>query len=146
MFAIDSRSTFARRSSLLKVLLGLLLTMSAGAFAQTYNGSVRGTITDPSGAAVRGATIVLTDNATHQVRNAASENDGVYAFNALRPSVYTLHVEASGFSPADRTDIQVSTQDSLTLDVQLLVGATTNVVKVSAEAPLIDPSTASIKH
>jgi hypothetical protein len=53
MYVIKSRDTFARRSSLFGVFLSLLLTMSAEAYAQTYSGSVRGTITDPSAAAVR---------------------------------------------------------------------------------------------
>lgn len=126
------------------VFFWLFLALGPSTFAQTYNGSIRGTITDPSGAAVRGATITLTDTATHQQRKSTTENDGVYAFNALRPSVYTLQVEAQGFSSAERTNIELATQDSLTLDIPLLLGTATNVVEVSAEAPLIDPSTASV--
>ena len=69
---------------------------------------------------------------------------GPVGFNALRPSTYTLHIEAASFSKADRTHIALATQDFLTLDVQLAVGGATNVVQVSADAPLVDPSTASV--
>jgi hypothetical protein len=139
-----SRASFKGPQYFLHVGLALLLGVGATAFAQTFNGSVRGTITDPSGAAVAQAKVTLTDNSTHQERNSVTDSGGEYAFNALRPSAYTLQVNATGFSPAERTNIQLATQDSLTLDVQLIVGTTSNVVQVSAEAPLIDPSTASV--
>ncbi len=127
----------------LLALLMLAVALSVPALAQSYNGSLRGTITDPSGAAVHGASVLLLDTSNQQTRTAISDDHGGYAFNALRPSIYTLQVNASGFSAAERTGIQLATQDSLTLDLQLLVGGTNNVVEVSAEAPLIDPSTAS---
>lgn len=125
-------------------LLALLSITALSLSAQTYNGGLRGTITDPSGAAVAGASITLTDEPTHQVRTAKSDNSGTYAFNALRPSTYTLHVESGQFSPADRTHIALATQDFLTLDIQLALGHATDVVQVSAEAPLVDNSTASV--
>ena len=136
-------AAIAAPGRVLALLFPLAFSLSAAAYGQTFNGSVRGTIQDPSGAAVPGAVVLLSDTSTHQTRTGISDAHGDYAFNELRPSTYTLHVSAPGFSSADRTDIQLATQDSLTLDLQLLVGATSNAVQVSAEAPLIDPSTAS---
>ncbi len=112
--------------------------------AQTYNGGLRGAVTDPAGSVVANAAITLTDENTHQVRTTTTNQAGAYAFDALRPSTYTLHVQAASFEPADRTHIALATQDFLTLDIQLAVGATINVVEVSAQAPLVDHSTASV--
>lgn len=119
-------------------------SVSPSLFAQTFNGGLRGTVTDASGAALAGATATLTDEATHQIRTAITDSIGAYAFNELRPSNYTLHIAAAGFSATDRTHILLSPQDFLTLDVSLAVGAASDVVQVSAEAALVDPSTASV--
>ena len=132
-------------SALLRLSLVIFLAISAlPLFSQTYSGSVRGSVTDSAGAAVAGAIVTLTDEPTQQVRSATTDSSGSYAFNALQPSTYTLHISATGFSAADRTHILIATQDFLTIDVPLSVGSTTNIVQVSAEAPLVDNSTASI--
>ncbi|WP_446742012.1 carboxypeptidase regulatory-like domain-containing protein [Silvibacterium acidisoli] len=136
-------------SRILVVSLRFLLAIAflAGlqvAIAQTFVGGIRGSITDPSGAAVAGASVRLTDDHTQQVRSTIADGVGAYSFNALKPSTYTLHVEAGSFSPADRTHIIVSTQDFLTLDVALSAGSSVSTVEVSADAPLVDSSTASV--
>jgi len=93
---------------------------------------------------LRGAVVTLTDEATHQIRTTVTDQIGAYAFNELRPSAYTLHIEAAGFSATDRTHIRLATQDFLTLDISLAVGGARDVVEVSAEAALVDLSTASV--
>jgi hypothetical protein len=112
--------------------------------AQTFNSGLRGTVSDARGAALGGAIATLTDETTHQVRKAITDSIGAYAFNELRPSNYTLHIEATGFSATDRTHIELSPQDFLTLDVVLSVGAEKQVVEVNSEAALVDPSTGSV--
>lgn len=140
-------SSLLPRSVVFTAVLALLLSLapaSTSSFAQTYTGGLRGTVTDASGATLSGATVTLTDEATRQTRSTVTGSIGAYAFNALRPSTYTLHAEAAGFSATDRTHIVIATQDFLTLDLSLKVGAAHNVVQVSAEAALVDPSTASV--
>ena len=112
--------------------------------AQTFNSGLRGTVTDATGAALPNAAVTLTDEATQQLRSSISAADGTYVFNAVRPATYTLHIQAPGFAPTDRTHIALATQDFLTLDVSLPVGSETNTVQVNANAPLVDPSTASV--
>ncbi len=121
-----------------------LFGLSSLSFAQTFNGGIRGSISDAGGATLANVNVTLTDEATQQLRSTTTDSVGAYAFNALRPSSYTLHVTSPGFSTADRIHIVLATQDFLTLDVSLAVGEATNVVQVNADAPLIDPSTASI--
>jgi hypothetical protein len=127
-----------------KILISLIFALTIPALGQTYRGAIRGSITDSSGAAIPDASVTLTDEATQQARVTKSDNAGAYAFNALTPSTYTLQVTAGTFSAAERTHIVVATQDFLTLDIHLAAGGATDVVQVSAEAPLVDPSTASV--
>jgi hypothetical protein len=121
-----------------------VLLLSRIVVAQTYNGAIRGLVTDPSGAALPGATITITDEGTHQIRETKSDGAGLYVLNALKPSTYSLHVAAPGFGDADRTHIVLGTQEFVTLDISLTVNTASEAVQVSAEAPLVDGSTASI--
>jgi len=114
-----SRSFVLYRS----LLLFWLITIVASLHAQTYNGTIRGAVTDATGAVLPNATVTLTDDATHQVRDTKTDTAGVYVFNALRPAAYSLHVAATGFGAADRTHIVLATQDFITLDIQLTVTA-----------------------
>jgi len=112
--------------------------------AQTYNGGLRGSVTDPNGTVIANASVTLIDETTHQARSTTTNTAGAYAFDALRPSIYTLHVAAASFEPANRTHIALATQDFLTLDIQLTIGSNVNSVQVSAQAPLVDNATASV--
>ncbi len=125
-------------------LVASLLILAPLAHAQTFNGGLRGTVTDASGAALPNTTITLADEATQQVHTTTSAADGTYVFNAVRPATYTLHVQATGFASTDRVHIALATQDFLTLDVILAIGSESSVVQVNADAPLVDPSTASV--
>ena len=139
------KPVYVRKIIVLSLSLAVFaLVSSLMSHAQTYNGGIRGSVTDQSGAVVGNASITLTDEGTHQSREAKSDGGGAYAFNALKPAVYSLHVTATGFGIADRTHIALETQDFITLDVQLTVGSAADVVQVSAEAPLVNGSTASI--
>ena len=131
------------RFSRLAVPSGLVL-VAPFAFAQTYNATLRGSVQDPVGAALTNAAVQLKDENTGQVRETHADSAGLYVFNALTPSTYTVHVTSQGFGAADRTHIVLATQDALTLDIQLSVSSATESVQVSAEAPLVDSSTASI--
>jgi hypothetical protein len=125
-------------------LLALTLAVIIPAHSQTFDGGIRGSVSDQGGAPINGAIITLTDEATHQVRETNSDTSGSYAFNALKPSTYDVRVSSGSFAPATRTHIVLDTQDFLTLDISLTVGNSSQTIQVSAEAPLIDSSAASI--
>lgn len=128
----------------LATLISVLSVTPFSLLAQTYNATIRGSVHDAAGAVVSNAAVKLIDEPTHQERETHTDGAGVYVFNALKPSTYTLHVVSPNFAPSDRTHIVVATQDALTLDVQLAVTNAAETVQVSAEAPLVDSSTASI--
>ncbi len=130
--------------SILAPGFALLLILVPRAQSQTFDGGIRGSVTDSTGAPINGAIISLTDEGTHETRATTSDTSGAYAFNALKPSTYDVHVTSGAFAPATRTHIVLQTQDFLTLDIPLAVGASSVSIQVSAEAPLVDPSTASV--
>lgn len=109
-----------------------------------YRGSLHGTITDPQGAVVPGATATLLDTATHQTLASTSDASGTYHFNALPPSNYQLTLDASGFKKKVLQSIRIIPEQANSLDVQLEVGQVEETVTVSDATPPIDTATANI--
>ena len=126
-----------------KVLFAaLVLHMSL--WGQSYTASVRGTITDPTKAAVPGAPVVLTDvdrNVEHPTR---TDGSGRYIATALPPGSYTLTVEMPGFRKYVQPAFTLEVQQEMTLDVELTVGEVTTAMEVTGSAPLINTAVASL--
>ena len=113
----------------------LALCLSVDATAQTHLGSVRGTVSDPSGARVENADITVRDDATGLARTATSDGEGRFAISQLPPGQYRIDVAAGGFRRLVRdTPLQVGQQ--LQLDLALETGAVTEEVVVSG-APTV---------
>jgi trimeric autotransporter adhesin len=91
-------------------LLVSILLLAASASAQTFQGSLRGRVLDPTGAAVRTAQLSLTDEATSAIRSTISNDDGEYVFSAVTPSTYIVSVEATGFKTIEQHGIAIATQ------------------------------------
>ena len=125
------------------LLTVFFLAFSMMVFAQTATSSLRGTVTDPKGAVLPGATITLSNSATGYSRTTKSGNEGAYQFLEVPPATYTLTVTASGFATVkqDRVTLQVS--QPATLDVAMQVRGTTEVVEVSSEAPMVNTTDAT---
>jgi hypothetical protein len=114
-------------------LLWALFLLLGMAFAGV-GGSISGTITDPSGAAIPKASVALV-NANTGVRQSASADDhGVYAFPVLPVGDYVLEVNHPGFQPYRRTGIVLNTNSALLLDVVLRVGERSDAITVSDSA------------
>lgn len=111
--------------------------------AQTFQGSLRGRIIDPNGAAVASVRLTLTDEATALVRSTISNDSGEYAFPSLTPATYTVTVEAVGFKRLERRGVVVATQAALTLDLTLELGQVTEQVNVTADTPQLEATDAS---
>jgi Carboxypeptidase regulatory-like domain len=110
--------------------------------AQTSTTSVRGTITDPSGALVPGAQISLTNTADNSVTNGASDKSGLFAFPQLQPGTYLITVTAPGFATSGK-QAQLLVNQPATINFQLGVQAT-QTINVSAEAQTLNKTDASI--
>lgn len=124
-------------------VMGLLACASALAFAQEFRGSIAGRVTEGGGAAVANAQITVTNVATNASVSSTTKDSGEYQVLYLIPGNYTLSVEASGFKKSIRQNIEVRVGDKLELDVALEVGAVTESVNITADAPLLETGSAS---
>src|SRR5580698_5167006 len=118
-----------------RMLVAVLLT-GGGTRAQ-YTANIQGNVSDPSGAAVTQAKVVLENLANHVTATTTTDADGGYRFLSLAPGSYQISVEAAGFSTA-RTTITLETNQNLSVPLTVKVGATTESVTVTAENPLVN--------
>src|SRR5580658_8199019 len=111
------------RSFVLSVLAPVIaaMTLAPLAVAQTFRGSINGTITDPSGAVVPGAKVTATDVATSTVRDTVSSGGGEFLFSDIPQSTYTIKVVATGFQTTEVSGVQVLAGKIYTLPVKLSV-------------------------
>jgi len=112
-------------------------------FGQTYQGGVRGTITDAQGASVADAKVTLTNAATSVSRDTLSNSSGEYVFNTVDPATYKITAVAPSFKTFERDNVVIATQQFLTVDVKLDLGSVTQSVMVTDEVPVVDNATAS---
>ena len=118
----------------------VLLACVAILNAQTFRGSIQGTVTDSTGAALSGATVTITNPATGLTRTVASGAQGDYFFPELPLGDYDLTVTQSGFRTSTQTGIHVTVATPLHIDVSLQPGEVRQKVEVTAEVPLVEIS------
>ena len=135
---MQSRRRWAQAST---VLMSLLLLLTVPSLAQTFRGSINGTITDASGAVIPGAKVIATDTATAAVHETVSSGAGEFAFNDLPLDTYTIKVQANGFQTVEVTGVQVLAGKIYTLPVKLSVEQQATTVEVSADALALDTTT-----
>ena len=114
------------------------------ALGQAVYGSVLGSVTDPSGAAVNGAKISVTSQTKNVTTDATSNESGNYAVTHLIPDVYTVRIEAQGFKVLEFKDIQVSADSGVRVDGQFQVGGSSETVEVTSEAPQLKTDRADV--
>ena len=126
------------------LLLASICAFTLPGFSQ-FRASLQGTVTDPTGAIIPGATVTLTDNATNHTSTTTSSGSGVYTFNALPPDQFTLTVTASGFKKKTLSNVQILPEQANAVNVTLNLGQTTQTVTVSgSQAALLDTETATL--
>jgi hypothetical protein len=104
--------------------------------AQT-SGDITGLVTDSSGAAVVGATVTVTSQATGAARRATTNSEGIYSFPSLLPGDYEMKVEQQGFKTAVRGNVQLQVQQTARIDITLEVGSVGETVTVTGGVPLL---------
>jgi hypothetical protein len=126
-------------------LISIAMLMCSAASAQTLNATLRGTVTDNSGAVVAGADITLLEPTTGQaVRHATSLASGDFEFNELKPGTYELRCSAKGFKAFVAQNIVLDSGQVRRLDAQLALGEAVEQVTVSAGAAVISTESATI--
>ena len=131
-------------AAVLVATLAVLAPQPAAAQTTISTGSIQGTVTDPSGAAVPGAKIAITNKDTGQVINLTTTSSGLYTSGALSPGSYTVRVEAQGFKT---TELPVTVQLGVTSsgNVQMQVGAASTVVQVTESAVSVNTEQATVQ-
>ena len=122
---------------------GLLLAATGGVAAQEFRATVKGQVVDASGAALPGALVSVQNAETNEVAAATTNAEGNYTIPFLRPGLYTLTVELSGFQKHVRNGLRLEVSQTATINVQLAVGQLTEEVTVLAESPLLETGNAN---
>src|SRR5947209_213278 len=110
-----------------------LLICSFPSFAQTSFGRISGTVTDPGGAVLSGAPVVITNSETQASRTVNTNDSGFYSATNLPIGTYSVKIEQPGFRKQERSNVQVSADARLTLDFSLQLGDVTQSVEVTAQ-------------
>ena len=121
----------------------LVATSPVGVYGQSFQGALRGVVKDAQGV-IPGVTVTLLNESTSISRETVTNETGEYSFPAVEPSTYTVKVAVQGFRSFERTGVRIGTQQSVGLDVVLEVGTLEETITVTAQAPLIESTNASV--
>src|SRR5208337_4118942 len=132
---------------LLFASFAVLLTLGAAsrAFAQS-TGSIRGTVSDPSGAAIANAAVTVTDNGTGLSRDTVSNESGIFVYPDLPIGTYTLKIYAAGFKTENRPGLTLLTGQVIDLPIAMTVGAQTQQITVTSETQQIETSISTVEQ
>jgi Carboxypeptidase regulatory-like domain len=132
---------------LLHIGFAAIVLLGAGLYASAQStGIIRGTVIDPSNAAISNATVVATDTGTGVKRQVATNESGLFVFPDLPIGSYALKISATGFETQDRPGLQLLTGQTIDLPISMKVGAQTQEVTVTTETQQIQTSTSSVEQ
>jgi len=122
------------------------LFLHASVWCQVATTSLRGTVSDPNGAVLPGASVTISDPATGFLRNTKTSAQGEYQFPQLPPATYVLTTSAPGFATIRQSGIQLLVDTPVTLNVTLKVAGENVTVEVTGTAPLVNAQNATLGH
>ncbi len=129
MTLLGTRRLYA--TLIVSIFVFSLTTLSA--FAQTTgSATLRGTVKDPQGAIIRGATVTLINERAREERTSKSSEDGTYTFPAVAPGTYMLKAEASGFKTSQQANLTIETSGTQGIDITMEVGQPTETVTITS--------------
>src|SRR5688572_11168599 len=121
----------------------LVAILTAGLLAQTF-GEITGEVRDSTAAVVPGVQVTITNIATNASRTAITNEAGIYSFPSLPPGVYNLRAEKQGFKSSTAANIEVQVQATVRLNLDMTVGAVTEIIEVTGAAALLTTENATI--
>ncbi|MBP7779595.1 MAG: TonB-dependent receptor [Acidobacteria bacterium] len=124
--------------------IAALVAAPLSGWAQQTTGSLRGTVTDESGAVLPGVTVTLRGQAVPGTPTSITNEQGIYRFPNLPPGSYAITVELAGFATSAQTGIAVGLGSSVDLPVQLKVSTQQETITVTAEAPVVDSASTQV--
>lgn len=123
------------------ILLGVILLAIAPLSAQTFRGAINGTVTDPSGAVVIGATVKATELATNIDHSTVTSTDGQFSFQDIALGLYKVAVSASGFPDTTVDQVEVVAGTIHTLAIKLTMEKNITTVEINAATLVLDTTT-----
>ncbi len=129
--------------ALICVLL-LALAIPLATRAQNYNGSITGTVSDPSGASIGGATVTAINKGTNETYTARTSDSGTFAFEQLPLGTYEVHVTQGNFKEFVENDVQVHVSTATVVNATLQVGAQSEKIVVEASPVQVDTTSAVV--
>ena len=120
------------------LVIGVFVFSALAAAQESGGATINGTVTDPSGGIVANAKVTAVQTATHSERTTQTSSAGLYSFAALPAGAYDVTIEATGFKAAKFAGVEAPVGAVITLDAHLTVGATQEIVDVTAEAPVVE--------
>lgn len=130
--------------SLLLLLLCVAGACSLPLHAQTVQGVITGTVTDPTGAVVPGATVTITNTGTDIAQTTTTGNNGTYRFPLVPPGTYTIEVKSGSFSTSRANSVLVQASQTVSFDFKLQVAQASQVIEVSEQAQLVQTATSDL--
>ena len=119
-----------------RTLLILVFAIAATAHAQ-FSSSLQGTVEDPSGAAVAGAALTLTNTATNVSQESTADSGGAYRFVSVAPGPYTVTAESKGFA-IHKIAVVLQTNQTMNVVIKLTLSTQAQTVEVTDQAPVVD--------
>src|SRR5215467_4500043 len=139
-----SFSILNRQSTLVVLAFLSVLTSPHAARCQVDAGSLSGTITDSSGAAISGAKVTLTNEDTGIVKATDSTSSGDYSFVPVKIGRYSVSAEFAGFQTVRKNNVTVDVQQKVVVDITLAPGASKETIVVDAAPPVLQTQDASV--
>jgi hypothetical protein len=135
----------SRKAAMVAAIVMIAAAIAAPpALAQALYGAIVGTVDDPSGAPVPGATVTATNSGTGLKVDTQTDGDGNYTFRNLQAGVYDLKVSLQGFRELKRTGVRVSAGNPVRMDLKVEVGTVAEAVTVTAETTLLQTEKADL--
>ena len=136
--------TFRSALRTISIFVFSLFALTSLSLAQSTFGSIVGTVTDSSGGTLANATVTVTNDGTGAKRTVMTSDSGDYQVLSLSPGAYTVTVENTGFKRYSRNPVEVLVAQAARIDVTMTVGAVSEQVTVTSQAPLIQSENAAL--
>src|SRR5204863_8567802 len=133
LFATMRETPLARPGVITLFVLMIAAALATPAFAQSFLGTIRGTVTDPQGQVVSGAAVLITDEATGVPRALETDAQGRYEAPDVRPGTYRVEVITQNFKKFERTGVVLRAAGTALVDITLELGSLNETVTVSAD-------------
>lgn len=134
------------RREYIAALVCVLLFAGAARLPAQGSGRLIGTVTDPTGAAIPMSTVTVTEVGTNLPRTAVTNQEGYYVLPSLRPSRYLMVVTVTGFRESRQPELTLLADQSLTVNVKLELGPTSETVSVVGSAVQVDTTTPTLRQ